>query len=362
MNRQKLRVGVLMGGRSIEREVSFNSGRTICDHLDTERYTIIPLFQTADGTLYHLPQHFLHRGKISDFSHRLPTEAKKLVWGQLKQLVDFIYLAQHGRYGEDGVIQGMLEVLNIPYLGTKVLGSALGMDKARQKELLNHAGVNVAHGVVIAPHQLVTLTTEQVLADLAKQHVSLPVVVKPSHEGSSLGIAVINKPEELLPAILHAATIDEKQNQAVLVEEKINGMEFVCVLLEKMTNTDGVVTRHWFPLPLTEVVLEDQTAFFDYEQKYMPGRALKITPARCTPAVSERIVEACEKTTKVLGFTTLSRIDGFVSDDGRIVIVDPNTLTGMAPSTFLFAQAAEAGMSHTDLINFLIENELQAYG
>lgn len=351
-----------MGGRSIEREVSFNSGRTICDHLDTQRYTIIPLFQTADGTLYELPQHFLHRGKISDFSHRLPTEAKKLVWGQLKQIVDFIYLAQHGRYGEDGIIQGMLEVLNIPYLGTKVLGSALGMDKARQKKLLCHAGVDVARGIVIEPHQLTALTTEQLLTDLAAQQASLPVIVKPSHEGSSLGIAVVNKPEELIPAIMHAAGVDEKHMQAVLIEEKIMGMEFVCVLLEKIIKTNGTISRHWFPLPLTEVVLENDTTFFDYEQKYMPGRALKITPARCTPEITERIVDACEKTTTALGFTTLSRIDGFVSNDGRIVIVDPNTLTGMAPSTFLFAQAAEAGMSHTDLINFLIENELHAYG
>ncbi len=362
MNNQKLRVGVLMGGRSIEREVSFNSGRTICDHLDTQRYTVVPIFQTEDGTLYHLPQHFLHRGKISDFSHRLASEATKLSWDGLKKIVDFVYLAQHGRYGEDGIIQGMLEVLNIPYLGSKVLGSAIGMDKARQKELLTQAGVDVAKGIIIEPHQLATLTNQTIMAALATQQVTLPVIIKPSHEGSSLGISIVKTSDELRDAVMLAAGIDQTRQQAVLVEELLSGMEFVCVLLEKVINNNNVLTRSWFALPLTEVVLEENTAFFDYEQKYMPGRALKITPARCSEETVMRIVAACKTTTDILGFSTISRIDGFVTNDGRVVIVDPNTLTGMAPSTFLFAQAAEAGMSHTDLINLLIENELQAYG
>ena len=137
----KLRVGVLMGGKSIEKEVSFNSGRTICDHLDTMRYEIIPLFQTATNELYILPWHFLHRGKITDFFHRLSTQAEKIKWDDLKERVDFIYIATHGRYAEDGTLQGFLEVLGIPYFGSKVFGSALGMDKIMQKEFLQMQGI-----------------------------------------------------------------------------------------------------------------------------------------------------------------------------------------------------------------------------
>ena len=114
----KLRVGVLMGGMSVEKEVSFNSGRTICDHLDTSRYTVIPLFQRHDGELFLLPWHFLHRGKISDFEHRLEHEAQHITWDSLKTTIDFMYLAIHGRYAEDGTIQGLLEILRIPYLGS----------------------------------------------------------------------------------------------------------------------------------------------------------------------------------------------------------------------------------------------------
>ncbi len=362
MHTHNLRIGVLMGGRSIEREVSFNSGRTICDHLDTQRYVVVPIFQTDTGALYELPSHFLHRGKIADFYHRLPTEGTKLSWDQLKSRIDFAYLAQHGRYGEDGIMQGMLDVLGIPYLGTKVLGSAIGMEKATQKEILRAAGVPVPRGITVHPHDLATLDANNLIAQLATTNVTLPVIIKPSHEGSSLGIAVVKTIDELIPAITKAALVNANSPQAVLVEEKMDGMEFVCTSLEKIQNADGMITRSWFSLPPTEVVIEANTTFFDYEQKYMPGRALKITPARCSTETTDLIMQTCQQATKALGFSTLSRVDGFVTTDGRVVIIDPNTLTGMAPSTFLFNQAAEIGMSHTDLINFLIENELHAYG
>lgn len=358
----KLRIGVFMGGRSIEREVSFNSGRTICDHLDTQRYIIIPLFQTEAGTLYVLPNHFLHRGKIADFAHRLNHEAKKITWDTLKKTVDFVYLAVHGRYAEDGTIQGMLEVLKIPYLGTKVLGSALGMDKIVQKAVMAGNGIDVARGFHLTANEVETIKQEP-LDDLLKKHnLIFPVIVKPVHEGSSLGISVIHTLDELLPAIVKASTVDTRRKQAVLVEEKLEGMEFVCVSLEKVRNIDGVIHREWFTFPITEVVIEQGTNLFDYEQKYMPGKALKITPARCSSEDQDKIAQACLATTRLLHFSTISRIDGFLTKDGRAVIIDPNTLTGMSPSTFLFHQAAEVGMSHTDLINFLIENELHSYG
>jgi UDP-N-acetylmuramate--alanine ligase len=358
----KLRIGVFMGGRSIEREVSFNSGRTICDHLDTQRYIVIPIFQTQAGKLYILPQHFLHRGKIADFYHRLDGEAQAVTWDQLKQTVDFVYLAVHGRYAEDGTIQGMLEVLKIPYLGTKVLGSALGMDKVMQKSIMAANGIDVARGITLTAHELESSSLQQILNQLETINVSFPVIVKPAHEGSSMGIAIVFNAEELMPALIKASTVDVRRKQSVLIEEKLQGMEFVCVSLQKVRNYNGMIQSEWFTFPITEVVIEEYSHLFDYEQKYMPGRALKITPARCTDLDQQRIAQACLRVTQLLHFSTISRIDGFLTDDGRVVIIDPNTLTGMSPSTFLFHQAAEVGMSHTDLINFLIENELHAYG
>lgn len=357
----KLRVGVFFGGKSIEREVSLNSGRTICDHLDTDKYSIIPIFQDEDGTLYILPWHFLHRGKISDFQWRLEKEAKKITWDDLKNLVDFIYLAVHGRFAEDGTIQGMLEVLEIPYLGSKIFGSALGMNKIIQKDVFKLNGIDVANGTVVRGFEINNITTEEVLKRLKKENVKLPCIVKPVHEGSSMGVAKITDPDELLPAITRAAHVDQRRVQDVIIEEKIEGMEFVCVALQKIERYKENIEPEWFTMPITEVVPEGDSVF-DYEQKYMPGRARKITPARCSTENLDRIAQTCIKASQLLNFSTISRIDGFLANDGKIVLVDPNTLTGMSPATFLFHQAAEFGMSHTQLINYLIETELKLAG
>jgi D-alanine--D-alanine ligase len=351
----KLKIGVLMGGMSIEREVSFNSGRTVCDHLDTEKYDIIPLFQTDTGTIFILPWHFLHRGKITDFYHRLDAEATRITWDQLKQTVDFVYISLHGRYGEDGTIQGFLEVLGIPYLGSKVLGCAMGMDKAFQKTVFSAHSIATPQGIVLSPQDIATQTIENILEKLEQKNISLPFIVKPTQEGSSFGVSVVQNINELAQALHTACNTDSTKQQPVLIEEKIEGMEFVCVSLEQQPG-------QWISMPITQVIPEDTSLFYDYEQKYMPGRATKITPARCSAAEHDLIKETCIKASKALDFKTISRIDGFLTADGRVILIDANALTGMAPSSFLFHQAAEFGMSHTQLINFLIERELEACG
>lgn len=355
---KKLRVGVLMGGKSIEREVSFNSGRTVCDHLDTARYDVIPLFQTQAGTLYKLPLHFLHRGKTTDFEHRLPQEAEQLAWDNLKKIVDFIYISMHGKYAEDGTLQGFLELLGIPYLGSKLFASALCMDKSVQKEFLKNAGVDVPASITLNPTQIADYSKNKqfILDQLNQTSIAFPCIVKPHHEGSSLGISVVFSPEELEPALHHACHAQPGQTQSVLIEEKIEGMEFSCIAL-----TD-YATGQWLPLPPTEIVPEKGSHFFDYEQKYMPGRASKFTPPRCSPEIVKKIQDTCIQASNALGIVNITRIDGFVTKDGRVVIVDPNTISGMGPASFLFREAAELNMSHTQVINHLIETELHAYG
>lgn len=346
--KSKIKIGVLMGGKSVEREVSFNSGRTICDHIDVDRYEIIPIFQTTCNKLFILPIKFLHRGKTTDFEHRLAQEAKQVIWDDLPTLIDFMYIAVHGRFAEDGTLQGMLEVLKIPYLGSKLFASACGIDKIFQKKLLRDHGIKVPKDIVLTPEQVKS-------CDSARIKISYPCVVKPALEGSSLGISIVRAPDELLPALKKASWESVTTQQPVLVEEKIDGLEFTCIAIQK---SDGT----WVPFPLTEVVPEGKNRFYDYEQKYMPGRANKITPARCSAEVTKKIQEVCVRVSVALGFTTFFRIDGFVTKSGEIVIIDPNTLSGMGPASFLFHQAAEVGMNHTQLINYLIDTELEKYG
>jgi D-alanine-D-alanine ligase/UDP-N-acetylmuramate--alanine ligase len=351
-----LKVGVLFGGMSIECEVSFNSGRTVCDHLDTARYDIIPIFQTHIGELFILPLHFLHRGKIADFEHRLAQEAKHIAWDDLKSLIDFAYICVHGRFAEDGTLQGFLEVLGIPYLGSKVFASALCMDKVMQKSFLRNANIAVPNDISITPTQLQTATQKCITQQLKERNINLPCIVKPFQEGSSLGVSIVFKANELLPAIQHAAYINETKAQTVLIEEKIEGMEFSCITL-----TDYKTNRP-IPLPPTEIVPEENAHFFDYEQKYMPGRASKFTPPRCSAKLIKQIQNTCLRAADALGITNIARIDGFVTADERIIIVDPNTLSGMGPASFLFREAAEINIGHTQLINHLIETELHSYG
>ena len=353
----KLRVGVLMGGKSIEKEVSFNSGRTICDHLDTTRYNIIPIFQTHDN-LYALPWHFLHRGKITDFEHRLTNEAEHIAWDDLKKLVDFVYIATHGRFAEDGTLQGFLEILGIPYLGSGVFASALRMDKIMQKTFLVAAGISVPNYITVNPHDI-SLSQKNInliLQKLAANNIQLPCVIKPYNEGSSLGIEVVFDEKKLAQAMHAACIIDPHKKKRVLIEEKVSGMEFSCITLVDYK------TGNFLPLPPTEIVLEANTHLFDYAQKYMPGKATKFTPARCSQKLIKKIQDTCIQTMETLEFTTISRIDGFLTFDEQVVIVDPNTLSGMAPSSFIFNQAAKIDMSHTQLINYLIETELHQYG
>jgi UDP-N-acetylmuramate--alanine ligase len=354
---KKLNVGVFMGGRNTENEVSFNSGRTICDHLDTERFNVIPIFQTFIGDIYILPYRFLHRGKICDFEHRLKGEAQKVSWDELKTIIDFAYLAVHGRNAEDGTLQGMLEVLNIPYLGSKVLASAICMDKIIQRDFLQIDGINIPNGLIITNNEIIDLDAKinVILAKLKSIKLMPPYIVKPHKEGSSLGITKVTSNENLATAIYKAAHIHPSTIQPVVIEEFIDGMEFSCIIIDDKN-------KQLIALPPTEVVLEKNSTIFDYTQKYMPGRATKHTPARCSQAYIKKIQDTCCKVKQVLGIDTIARIDGFLTKQGKVYIIDPNSLSGMGPTTFLFLQAAEYGISHTELINHLIDTELHHYG
>lgn len=354
----KLRVGVFMGGRSIEKEVSFNSGRTVCDHLDTTRYNIIPIYQTTNGSLYLLPWKFLHRGKTTDFEHRLDNEAEKVMWDDLPALIDFMYIAMHGRFAEDGILQGTLELLGIPYLGSSRLASAFCMDKSKVKIMLAHYGIAVPRDITLSATQALAApsTIEHIITHLRKKDIPLPWVVKPHNEGSSIGVSIVENEHDLTAAIVTACTVHPIQPQAVVIEEYITGMEFSCITLVDYR------TKKLLPLTPTEIVHERGTKFFDYDQKYMPGRAIKYTPARCSDATIKKIQETCMHIMQLLDIQTIARIDGFVTHDNRIVIFDPNTFSGMAPSSFVFREAAEIGLSHTDLINHVIETDLQRYG
>lgn len=350
-----IKVGVLLGGKSIEREVSFNSGRTICDHLDTQLFKVVPIFQTALGDLYLLPWSFLYRGKIADFAHRLESEAQKIVWDELPGLVDFVYIATHGKYCEDGRLQAILELLKVPYLGSKVFGSSLSMNKSLHNHFLQSHGIKIPKGFEMSVDQVRSYDDVAILKLFEKHNLTFPVIVKPQNEGSSFGVFAVHRQQDLLSTIKKSCFISGENGQAILVEEKISGMEFCCTVI-----TD-YMTGELLPLPPTEIVLSPGVDIFDYRHKYMPGVATKRTPPACDDKSIKKIQDTCVAAMKALQLSNVGRFDGFLTSDGQVVIIDTNPLPGMAPSSMFFRQGAQLGIGHGQLINHLIKTELKNY-
>lgn len=350
MHKAKIKVGVLMGGMSLEREVSFNSGRTICDHLNSDFYEIIPIFQTLKNNLYILPWKFLHRGKISDFEDRLENEAEKVSWKKIKEKIDFMYLSVHGQYAEDGSIQGILEFLKIPYSGSNVLTSAISSSKFFHEKILKMNGINVPNSILIKDPLIEKEKIEKFIESF-----KLPLILKPSDEGSSLGVKIINSFEEILLGIEEINLIfKENKNfkKKFLLEELIKGSEFSCVLIEKEKDK-------WEAFEPTEIVHKNENYIFNYNDKYMRGASIKYTPARFSKENIDKIKETCLKVISILKPKSIIRIDGFLNEKNEIFIIESNIFPGTAQSSFTFVQASLNGYSHSDLINLLIRKSLE---
>jgi D-alanine-D-alanine ligase len=340
---KKLRVGVILGGMSSEKEVSLNSGRNVFDNLDREAYDPRAIFMDGEGRFWVIPWQLISQNTTKDITERLDTEARRISYEDLKTEIDFAFISLHGKFGEDGCLQGLLELLAIPYTGPGVLASALGMDKHIQQRILQAAGIGVPESALVREEAWQT-DPERVIKTILTRF-RPPLFTKPPREGSSIGVTLVRDEESLAGGIEKALLWD----RAVLVEEFLEGTEFSSIILEE----DGEPRA----LELTEIT--PQSEYFTYDDKYMPGRCRKFTPPKnIAPAIADKIKQEAVRAFKALGFRSYGRIDGFYLNDGRILITDPNSASGMAPSSFFFEQAACAGMLPAMIISRLIENAL----
>jgi len=342
----KMRIGIIFGGISSEREVSLNSGRNVYDNLAREFYEPVPVFMDGEARLWILPWQLISQNTTTDISERLEREARPVAYQGLQAEIDFAFIALHGKYGDDGCIQGLLELLGIPYTGSGVLGSGIGMDKHIQQQLLRSAGIGVPDSIIVYEEDWRERRDETERSILAR--FPLPFVTKPTREGSSIGVRIVRDQAGLAEG-LEAAF---KWDSATLIEEFLDGTEFSSIILEEEGGPE--------PLNLTEI--HPQSEFYTYDDKYMPGRCRKFTPpknlsAEAVAAIKREAVRAF----KAIGFRCYGRIDGFLLKDGRILITDPNSSSGMAPSSFFFEQAAEAGLLPSMIISRLIEISLRVH-
>lgn len=312
---KRLHIAVLMGGNSSERPVSLSTGKMILSALDTERYTV-----TAIDTQELLtPQ-----GMSALFANR----------------PDVAFIALHGKGGEDGSIQGMLELLQIPYTGSGVLSSALAMDKVMSKRLFRSAGLPVVEDVIV-PRGLDLAGLPEILV---RRLGGYPVFVKPNAEGSAFGCALVNHENELESAIQNAL----KYDSLAILEKYIQGMEITAGILG---NREEELTI----LPLIEIVPKSQ--FYDYESKYADGGSEHIIPARLPQELTERAQEFARQCHLLLGCRGMSRTD-FMVQNGEIFILETNTIPGMTPTSLLPQAAAEAGIAFPELLDRLIQSAL----
>ncbi|OHE21797.1 MAG: hypothetical protein A2Z43_08860 [Syntrophobacterales bacterium RBG_19FT_COMBO_59_10] len=341
---QKLRVGIIMGGISSEKEVSLESGRNIFSKIDRRRYDPVPIFMDCRAALWEIPLKLLMRNSTSDIEDDLKEEAKPIPYETLKDRVDVVCLGLHGKYGEDGCMQGLLELLGIPYTGSGVLASAIGMDKYVGRQILEIGGIDVPRTIPVPRRQWEQGQTT--LLEKIAREIGFPCVVKPCREGCSTAVKKVAAAEGLPGALDNAFLWDN----VALVEEFLSGMEVTCGVMgidepEAMTPSETIPTDDVLSL----------------EDKFLYGQGENKTPARLPAEQIERIREAAVATFRALNLKGYARIDMFVRTDGRVAVLEPNTLPGMTPSTVLFHQAAASGITPADLIDRIIRSALEVH-
>jgi D-alanine-D-alanine ligase len=333
---RRIRVTVLMGGRSSEHEISLASAQSVMDALDPSRYEVAQVEIGRDGRWALPPSNRLLLGEGS-VAETLPVPVSSSVPEALGE-VDVVLPILHGPFGEDGTVQGLLELAGVPYVGAGVAASALCMDKDLFKKVLRDSGVPVARHHTIR------------LRDPVSNPFGYPVFVKPARLGSSVGITKVHSEDELAPAVELARRHDEK----VIVEEFVPGTEVECGVLGNL----GAGER-----PLASVVGEivPHAEWYDYSAKYDEGGSDIVIPARIPDETARRVQELAVDSFVATECEGMARVDFFVKPDGQPVVSEINTIPGFT-STSVYAKLFEAsGIPYGELLDRLIQLALERH-
>lgn len=327
----KIRVAVIMGGMSSEHDVSVKSGTKIADALRPDTYEVLRIVIEQDG-----------RWVFPD-KKSLPLHEALSVLAAFK--VDCVFPALHGPFGEDGRIQGLLDLLQLPYVGSGCAPSALAIDKIRSKALVHAAGIRVPADYVIRASDWYSHPTD--ILQQIETKLGFPCVAKSPCQGSSLGMGIAHNSEELDQLIVSLLEID----RVILVEQFIRGTEVTCGVLDVTADAPPRA------LPVTEIV-PVKSPFFDYYAKYTAGACEEITPARISAEAAHRVQRTAVRVHRLIGCTGFSRSDMILEQD-EPVWIEINTIPGMT-NTSLFPQAAaKAGISFEQLVEALVQDALR---
>ena len=328
---KRIRVAVLLGGRSSEHEISLNSARSVLHALDPERYETVTVEIGRDGRW--------ELGSGSDdgsVAETLPVPTSK-VPATLGE-VDVVFPVLHGPFGEDGTVQGLLELADVPYVGAGVLGSALAMDKDVFKAVMRDRGIPVTRNITLREGQA------------PENPFGYPVFVKPARLGSSVGITKVNSEDQLPAAVELAFRHDEK----VLVEEFVPGVEVECGVLgneKPLASLPGEIVSHGF----------QGTDWYDYSAKYDEGGMDLIVPPRLPQETIERIQDIAVRSFVAGECEGMARVDFFVRDDGEVLLNELNTIPGFTATSVYAKLFEKSGIPYPELVDRLVQLALERH-
>ena len=329
MNNMKKNIAIVCGGDSSEHDVSLRSAQGLYSFFDKERYNVYIVDMRGLDWHVELPGGLTTRIDRNDFSF---TEDGR------KHTFDYAYITIHGTPGENGLLQGYFDLIGLPYSTSGVLVEAMTFDKFVLNQYLRGYGVSVADSLLIRKGY-----EEIVSDDEIEERIGMPCFVKPAADGSSFGVSKVKNKDQLAPAIRKAIM----ESPEVMVEAFLSGTEISQGCYK--TRRKSVV------LPATEVVTQNE--FFDYDAKYN-GQVEEITPARLSPEVADRVAKITSHIYDILHCNGIIRIDYIISPEGKISMLEVNTTPGMTATSFIPQQVRAAGLSMTDILTEIVENQL----
>jgi D-alanine-D-alanine ligase len=327
---KRVRVAVLLGGKSSEHEISLESARSVLEALDPERYDVATVAIQRDGRWE------LGTGEDGSVAETLPVPTDK-VPATLGQ-VDVVFPVLHGPFGEDGTVQGLLELAGVPYVGAGVLGSALAMDKDVFKAVMRDRGIPVTRNITLRQGQE------------PENPFGYPVFVKPARLGSSVGITKVLSEEQLGPAVELAFVHDEK----VLVEEFVDGVEVECGVLgneEPLASLPGEIVSHGF----------SGVDWYDYSAKYDAGGMDLVVPPRLPQETIERVQELAVASFVAGECEGMARVDFFVRPDGEVLLNELNTIPGFTATSVYAKLFEQSGIPYPELVDRLVQLALERH-
>lgn len=345
----KLKIAVIFGGMSTEHDVSITSGTSVIKNLNKEKYEIYPIYIDREGKWFEYSKKI---DKIDILKVGEEVVEKIPINNPMEYLQEseVIFPVLHGLYGEDGTIQGMIELLKKPYVGCKVLSSSICMDKVYAKIVFEKAHINQAKYIYIKKERDKYIYVDKEfneevynlaeIARIVKEEISYPVFVKPSNSGSSVGIKKAHNEEELKEAIKYASNYDRK----ILIEENINGREVECAVLGTSNVRASCVGEI---LPAEE--------FYTFDAKYKNAESRVVIPAKILENISEEIRKTAIKAFKAVDGSGLSRVDFFIENgSNRIIINEINTLPGFTQISMYPKLWDNMGIEYSELLDELI--------